>query len=326
MEKNFEMLIEVWDEACMFDGIIVPAGFKQRVYEEFFYLGILPKNELVIFLKDGGLFYFITSDYAEIEGIGRAYNWFITSHHPFNSTYEIGVGLMNTDGSNGWIGQAKTQDRITLLRDILLFSSNGGLKTEFYPLETSFKRCIAINGSKCYYLHDYLPARFGVKDRHQKQISNLIYRFKEGGCCGKLVAKIISLCMAHIDYIGDPEQTVLIPIPAATQERHRKRLPQLCYHLSRWLNVKDGFPAIWIKYDRAESKGKKKKRILSNMNINRKYIEGKHILLFDDVFTTGQSFMQLQSKLIALGAKSVTGIFLAKTSHSELISHSLLQK
>lgn len=82
------------------------------------------------------------------------------------------------------------------------------------------------------------------------------------------------------------------------------------YHLSRWLNVQDGFPAIWIKYDRAESKGKSKKRILTNLNINRKYIEGKHILLFDDVMTSGQSFIQLKRALLKLGAKSVLGVFL----------------
>lgn len=317
MEKNFEMLIEVWDEACMFDGIIVPAGFKQRVYEEFFYLGILPKNELVIFLKDGGLFYFITSDYSEMEDIGQAYNWFITSHHPFNSTYEIGIGLMNTDGSKGWIGQAMTQDRLRLLRDIIIFSSKGGLKTDFYPTDTKFKGDITIDGSKCYYLHDYVPMRIKSRNTYQKQVSNLIFRFKEGGFCGKLIAKIISLCMAHTDYIRDPAQTVLIPIPAATQERHRKRFPQLCYHLSRWLNVQDGFPAIWIKYDRAESKGNSKKRILTNLNINRKYVEGKHILLFDDVMTTGESFIQLKRALLKLGAKSVLGIFIGLTKEND---------
>lgn len=313
MERNFKMLIQVWDEALMFKGSIVPVKYDQIEYEEFFYLGILPEKELVIFLKDGGLFYFITDDYAKLEEMGRAYNWFISSHHPFNSTYEIGLGLMNTDGSNGWIGQAITQDRINLLRDILLFASNGGLKTDFYPLDTSFKGCIKIDGCMCYYLHDYLPARFGVKDRHKKQISNLIYRFKEGGYCGKLVAKIISLCMAHIDYVRDEEQTVLIPIPAATQERHRKRFPVLCYHLSKWLNVQDGFSAIWIKYDRPESKGTKEKRILRNLDIKRKSVAGKHILLFDDVLTTGTSFRQLKRAMMKLGAKSVTGLFLGRT-------------
>lgn len=313
MEKGFEMLLESWDESSMYEGVIIPVGFDQREYEEFYNGGIQPGNELVIYLKDGGVFYFITNDYEEMKDISKAYNWFISSYQPFNDKYVIGVGLMNTDGSKGWIGQAKTLDRLSMLRDILIFSSAGGLKTDFYPIDTEFKGDITIDGSKCYYLHDYLPTRIESRDMHQKQVSNLIFRFKEGGFCGKLVAKIISLCMAHIDYIRDPDQTVLIPIPASTRDRHRKRFPVLCYHLSRWLNVQDGFPAIWIKYDRAESKGRSKKRILTNLNINRKYIEGKHILLFDDVMTSGQSFIQLKRALLKLGAKSVLGIFIGLT-------------
>lgn len=314
MEKGFEMLLESWDESSMYEGVVIPVGFDQREYEEFYNGGIQPGNELVIYLKDGGVFYFITNDYAEMKDISRAYNWFISSYQPFNNNYVIGVGLMNTDGSKGWIGQAKTLDRLSMLRDILIFSSAGGLKTYFYPTDTEFKGDITIDGSKCYYLHDYLPTHIESRNMHQKQVRNLIFRFKEGGFCGKLVAKIISLCMAHIDYIRDPEQTVLIPIPASTQDRHRKRFSVLCYHLSRWLNVQDGFSAIWIKYERAESKGKSKKRILTNLNINRRYIEGKHVLLFDDVITSGQSFIQLKRALLNLGARSVTGLFLAKTS------------
>ena len=33
----------------------------------------------------------------------------------------------------------------------------------------------------------------------------------------------------------------------------------------------------------------------------------------DDILTTGQSFKQLKRRMIDLGAKSVTGIFLGKT-------------
>lgn len=37
-----------------------------------------------------------------------------------------------------------------------------------------------------------------------------------------------------------------------------------------------------------------------------------HVILFDDILTTGQSFKQLKRRMIDLGAKSVTGIFLGK--------------
>ena len=42
-------------------------------------------------------------------------------------------------------------------------------------------------------------------------------------------------------------------------------------------------------------------------------IEGRDVLLIDDILTTGMSFTLIKRELEKLGANSVTGIFLAKT-------------
>ena len=42
-------------------------------------------------------------------------------------------------------------------------------------------------------------------------------------------------------------------------------------------------------------------------------VQGKCVLLVDDVLTTGATFIALRRKLIAHGAKFVIGMFLAKT-------------
>ena len=114
-------------------------------------------------------------------------------------------------------------------------------------------------------------------------------------------------------YLGAYEKTILIPIPASTRERQRKRFPVLCYHLSKWLNVRDGFQTIWIEEEREQMKGTSHKDVVSNLSIKRRDINGMHVILFDDILTTGQSFKQLKRRMIDLGAKSVTGIFLGKT-------------
>lgn len=128
-----------------------------------------------------------------------------------------------------------------------------------------------------------------------------------------LVAKIISLCMKNISYCDSPQQTILIPIPASTRERQRKRFPVLCYHLSKWLNVRDGFQTIWIEQEREQMKGISHKEVVSNLRIKKWDIQGMNVILFDDVLTSGQSFRQLRRKMMELGAKSVIGIFLGKT-------------
>ena len=63
------------------------------------------------------------------------------------------------------------------------------------------------------------------KDEHQKRVSNLIFRFKEGGHCGELVAQILAFALLHAGFEKGRKDTVLIPVPASTRERQRKRFP-----------------------------------------------------------------------------------------------------
>ena len=62
-------------------------------------------------------------------------------------------------------------------------------------------------------------------------------------------------------------------------------------------------------------KGREKSggEILSNLQFTRRYIRGKHVVLLDDVLTTGTNFLHLSRKMKELGAVSVTGVFLGKT-------------
>lgn len=60
-------------------------------------------------------------------------------------------------------------------------------------------------------------------------------------------------------------------------------------------------------------KGTSHKDVVSNLSIKKRDVDGMHVILFDDVLTSGQSFIQLKRRMIDVGAKSVTGIFLGKT-------------
>ena len=83
--------------------------------------------------------------------------------------------------------------------------------------------------------------------------------------------------------------------------------------MSKWLNVRDGFQTIWIEQEREQTKGTSQKDVISNLSIKKKDVKDMNVILFDDVLTSGESFKQLRRKMIDLGAKSVTGIFLGKT-------------
>ncbi|KAA4197763.1 hypothetical protein F3D27_27120, partial [Bacteroides ovatus] len=62
-----------------------------------------------------------------------------------------------------------------------------------------------------------------------------------------------------------------------------------------------------------EYKGQHYKNKTDNLHFDEAAIRGRHILLFDDLLTTGAGLSQVSRKLLACGALSVTGLFLAKT-------------
>lgn len=145
-----------------------------------------------------------------------------------------------------------------------------------------------------------------------KKVSNLVFRFKEGKQ-GALVAKLFSLAIMRMPFFNELKQPVLIPIPAATRERNQQRFGQFSYLLAKRLKIEDGFRATWINEDREQLKGKVSQDKLSNLTFNSKYIKDKDVLLIDDIFTTGESFIQMKRKLMDLGASSIVGLFLGKT-------------
>ena len=315
MVEEFDLLEEVEVQFC--DEECTESVWCGMKYSESLFCREKPKSELTVVIKEEGMMYFLTADIKEFAGLCRKHGWYIVSHQRFNEAMEIGMCLMEAGRHAGWYSLGRSKEWNTMIRDVLNFTFEREKKMDFYPYETMFKGEVLIDGCRCHYLHDYYPTRIKKTNAHQKRVSNLIFRFKEGGHCGELVARILALYLKHAGFNGTKEDMVLIPIPASTMERQRKRFPVVCYYLSKWMGIADGFKAIWIEEDREQLKGKgKDKDILQNLQFTRRYINGKNVVLLDDVLTTGESFRQLKQlkrKMEQLGALSVVGVFLGKT-------------
>lgn len=294
-------------------GYMVPAWYTVENSESLF-CRKKPKSELTVVIREEGYMYFLSANMREFAELCRIHEWYIVSHQPFSERMEIGLCLMEAGKHSGWYSLGRSRERNAMFRDVLNFTFEKGKRPDFYPYETAFKGETIVNGCKCYYLHDYYPTRIKNTDEHQKRVSNLIFRFKEGGYCGELVAQILTLCLKHAGFSGNRKDTVLIPIPASTRERQRKRFPVVCHYLSKWLGIMDGFRVVWIAEDREQMKGKgTDKDVLANLRFTRRHVRNKHVVLLDDILTTGESFRQIQRRLEKLGAVSVIGVFLGKT-------------
>ena len=169
------------------------------------------------------------------------------------------------------------------------------------------------NKCKYYAIHDYYP-KSGIGNDVDKEINtvrNFIYSFKNGHKADmEYAAKIIveSIKKEKIDL----ENTCLMIIPASKPENTNKRFQEFCSIVAKALKIENGFNYLSA-VEHEETKGSVDKNIVPYLILNSEQYKGKNVLLFDDIITSGTSFEQVAAKLLETGAKSVTGIFLAKT-------------
>lgn len=300
----------------MIENLVVSVPFEDLddapIYN-YFRLSEMP-GEFLVIQKENGMFYFLCSHDCPIEKISRSFDWYIVSKDKFNDHLTIGIGLADKEPIEGELYRLQDETTLNLWRDILRFTFEGDFVRQFFPYDTYFKGKVRYDEALCFYIHDYYPTRTKDLTPHQKKVSNLVFRFKEGTeNAAPLLAKIFSLCIGRMPFFKEMKSPVLIPIPAATRERNIARFARFCSLLSRRLKIADGFRAIWIKEDWEQLKGTTGHNKLSNLIFHSEYIRGKDVILVDDIATTGQSFIQMKRKCMQLGANSVVGVFLGKT-------------
>ena len=224
------------------------------------------------------------------------------------------MGLADERIANMSIFRTKDEGTYRIWHDILQFIFIKGLVNfDYFSYETSFMGQDSIDGIEYHYVHDYHPLSHKQVSHAAKQARNSVFAFKDGEKPW-LWAKVFSLCVTkHSFFDSIKDKAVLVPIPASTKKAHGMRFTKFCKDLSHRLNISDGFRTLWIEYDREPLKGTVGENKIVNLTFNSKYIKGKHVLLIDDVITTGTSLVQIGKKLLELGAASVRGIFMART-------------
>lgn len=281
-------------------------------------LETIPGNFIIRQPDNDNRFYFLCENNQQTIPAFSRNGFHIIQMTVFSDQLLIGFGLGDVLLSGNTVFRAKSKATYQLWFDILEFTffRNFSLP-DYFNYESHFKGTLDIDGIRCYYIHDYSPIHHSEsemkKAKEIQQVRNCVFAFKDGEK-PELWAKIFSLCIK-----GTPELTcildnaVIVPIPASTRERNIIRYATFCRILAEKLGINDGFRTTWIQYDREEMKGQTDKNILANLSFNKKYIRGKHVVLCDDIFTTGGSLRQMSGEMMKLGALSVVGVFLGKT-------------
>ncbi|ABR30236.1 ATP-dependent DNA helicase, RecQ family [Thermosipho melanesiensis BI429] len=178
----------------------------------------------------------------------------------------------------------------------------------------NFEYSSAIDNFKFFALKTYFPRnKFRDEDIEfeDRVFRNIVYEFKKGN--KEISEKMASVFVKLLKNVN-VKKPVICAIPASNFVDTEKRFKYFTKTLSKKLNFENGFSYIQNKKNRRNKHFEKfQGNIIEYISINKKKIKGKTILLFDDIITTGNSFITIANKLVEFGAENVIGVFLGKT-------------
>ena len=164
------------------------------------------------------------------------------------------------------------------------------------------------------YLTEYLPKRYSATMK-QENDREVIYDFKNGYCSLSLMNTIVECIKEIKNEIGGNNWRVCF-IPASTHHKTALRYSQLATAIETETGIPSDYHTILPKPELiTQHMATGKTDPAEDFLFNKEQIEGKDIILIGDIITTGTNFTKTCQKLTELGAKSVIGLFLAKTIH-----------
>ena len=160
------------------------------------------------------------------------------------------------------------------------------------------------------FLKEYLPVRYQA-NAQQLEDRQTCYNFKDG----YLNDEVKSGFLNKIQEITNGEKTgwAICFIPASTKSKTQIRYKKLAEAILA-SSYKVAIDAIYNEHDHeAGHLTGKTGNPIEGFGFNTSGIAGKKIIVIDDIITRGKTFQMVAEKLMAMGATTVTGLFLAKT-------------
>ena len=137
------------------------------------------------------------------------------------------------------------------------------------------------------------------------------YNFKDGNINDEVKSGFLN----KIQEITNGEKTgwAICFIPASTKSKTQIRYKKLAEAILA-SGYKVAIDAIYNEHDHeAGHLTGKTGNPIEGFGFNTSGIAGKKIIVIDDIITRGKTFQMVAEKLMAMGATTVTGLFLAKT-------------
>ena len=160
---------------------------------------------------------------------------------------------------------------------------------------------------------DYLPTKYEANSQ-EWAVRKLIWDFKDGERW-QAVANMVARKMRE-QFGKDVQNVTFVCIPASSAAKNEKRYRKFCYEVARLAGCQNGYRAVEIEGERLaihETKTAKRVQSVEVIRLNKEYLQGRKVLIFDDVLTQGHSYARFACALEKEGAQVLGGYFLGKT-------------
>lgn len=158
---------------------------------------------------------------------------------------------------------------------------------------------------------EYLPTRYEANSREWDN-RHAVWNFKDGVCSTSVLNDMSEIINDIV--IGREYEYVICFIPASTKSKTINRFATVARKLTERTGVKATLSGI-CKTSDSESGyiAGKSSNPTADFCFDSSVFRGKKVILVDDVITRGRTFVLTADKMIANGATSVEGVFVAKT-------------
>lgn len=170
------------------------------------------------------------------------------------------------------------------------------------------------NRTLCYYF-DYVPARFKYVSLPQESARNLIWNFKNGTHQSGVALHTAKLIKQT--YGKSAKDIAFVCIPASTPEKNETRYYEFSKLVCAMSGTQNAYRHISIDGERiaVHEQGRNKKNSSSQIiEFDEGFFSnGRKVILFDDVVTTGRSITLFAEKLESMGAEVLAAYCIGKT-------------
>lgn len=166
-----------------------------------------------------------------------------------------------------------------------------------------------------YALYQYIPARqLRRASFEERDLCRQILGFKDGrNVYSRWAARQIASALSLMDLTD----VVVVCVPASTHYANVRRWKRFSQLLCKLTGAEDGFSRIRVSGCRKRAHVTGEYELATNIkhyvHIDGDYLQGRKVVVIDDIWTTGRSSAAFIGALEGVGARVILAVFLAKT-------------